>query len=261
MKIALVLALGLSTAVPLYAQGGVGPSVLTLNQAQSHLDEGRIREARAELERWWALHQEEATGGELQRALWLRALMTVDPEIAEVDFRRLTLEFSGGPYAGGAQLRLAQAADARGDRDRAREHYQRLARDYPNGGLRFEALSWLERHGGLLPARERERVEAPPEEPTVRPDDTASAVLAASVLSVELGAFRDQRVATELRERALSAGLAPRIVPRPDGTFSVRVGRLRHRAEAVTLRDRALTAGFRARLIPAEPAARPSGAR
>jgi len=243
---------------PLKAQalsGGVSTGVLTLNRVQARLDEGRVREARGELERWWAQHQVDGGTGELQRALWLRALLTVDPRIADVDFRRLVLEFEDGPYAGQARLRLGQSAHALGDMDAAREHYLALERDYPRSGLRLAARSWLDRYADGATAVPLGRTMPPavtPAEPAVRPDDTASAVRAAQVLSVELGVFRDPRVAAELRERALSAGLAPRITRRPDGSSSVRVGRFVHRDEALALRHRALTLGFQARLIPAE---------
>lgn len=248
---AIALCLGaVLVLVPTTARGqevvapGVSPGILVLNRAQARMDEGRIREARLELMQWWDFHIVNGPDGELQRALWLRGLLTVDPQIAEVDFRRLSLEFPHGPYTGQARLRLAQAAFAQGDRETARDLYVALERDFPNTGLRLAARAWLDRYA---PGTVRER-EAPP---TPIPSDTVT--MPASVVAVELGSFRDLRVARELLARAVSAGLATRVAQMTDGSHSVRMGRYRSPDEAAEVRARAQALGFPARLVPLEP--------
>jgi len=226
-----------------WAQGGVSSGVLTLNRAQVRMDEGRIREARLELTQWWDVSRASGSDGELQRALWLRGLLTVDPRIADVDFRRLLLEFPQGPYTGQARLRLAQSAHARGDLEAAKEHYVALERDFPSGGLRLAARAWLDLY---VPGTARERV-AP--EPAEDPD---TVTMPAPVVAVELGNFRDIRIARELLDRAESAGLQARVAQMPDGSHSVRMGRYGTSALAAAARSRARAMGFPARLVPLE---------
>lgn len=225
---------------------GVSDGVLVLNRTQARMDEGRIREARLELMQWWDLHGASGVNGpdgELQRALWLRGLLTVDPRIAAVDFRRLAIEFPQGPYTGQARLRLAQSAHAQGDRDGAKELYVALERDFPNTGLRLAARAWLDRYApGTI--REREA------RPASVPADTVT--MPASVVAVELGSFRDLRVARELLARAVSAGLATRVAQMTDGSHSVRMGRYRTPHDAAEARTRARALGFPARLVPME---------
>jgi hypothetical protein len=71
-----------------------------------------------------------------QHAIWLRALLTTDPEFSELDYRRLVIEYPGGPYSDGALLRLAQGARAWGDLEAARRYLEILVRDYPLSPLR-----------------------------------------------------------------------------------------------------------------------------
>ena len=44
--------------------------------------------------------------GDRQRGLWLRAILTVDPLMAGLDFQRLVLEYPGGAHSDEALLRL-----------------------------------------------------------------------------------------------------------------------------------------------------------
>ncbi len=238
---------------PTLAQGGVSEGVLTLNRAQSRMDEGRIREARVELMQWWNLHPDgieadslgvvRAPQGELQRALWLRGLLTVDPRIADVDFRRLVMEFPQGSFTGQARLRLAQSAHAQGDLAGATEHFVALERDFPAGGLRLAARAWLDHYApGTARVLERpERVQQP---------DTIT--MPAATVAVELGSFRDPRVARELLERATSAGLESRVAQMSDGSHSVRMGRYTIPSSAAAARARARALGFPARVVPIE---------
>lgn len=205
------------------------------------MDEGRIREARVELTQWWALYGSESREGELQRALWLRGLLTVDPRIADVDFRRLIQEFPDGSYTGGARLRLAQSAHAQGDFEAAKEQFVSLERDYPGTGLRLAARAWLDRYA---PGTLRQR-EAPPP-----PQDPDTITMPAARVAVELGRFRDRRVAGELLDRAESAGLVARVVETGDGFHSVRMGRYDSAPSAAAARARARGLGFPARLVP-----------
>jgi hypothetical protein len=60
--------------------------------------------------------------------------------MAERDYRRLVVEFRGGPYSDDALLRLAQLAWARSESEAALRHLRMLTRDYPESEHRGEAL-------------------------------------------------------------------------------------------------------------------------
>ena len=133
------------------------PSVDDLLRAEARIREGRIGEARTEVERWWLLTSGDATPELLQYALWLRGILTVDPTQADRDFRRIVLEFPSGPRAGASRLRLGQSAHARGDLEAALRHYRALDRDFPGSRFRIIARSWLDRYEAAAEAMIRSR--------------------------------------------------------------------------------------------------------
>ena len=135
-------------AVPVAAAGQATPpaSVDDLLRAESRIREGRIAEARREVARWWLVSGGEATPEVLPFALWLRGILTVDPVQADLDFRRIVVEYPSGPYAGPARLRLGQSAHARGDLPAALRHYRALDRDHPRSRFRLIARAWLDRY-------------------------------------------------------------------------------------------------------------------
>jgi hypothetical protein len=217
---------------------------ISLDEVEVLANRGRILEAREVLETWW---EERGAGvGRLdrQRSLWLRARLTVDPSLAELDLRRLTLEYPGGPYSDDALLRLAQSADVRGDRGRAGDYFRTLLRGYPSSPHASLAAAWLREAGPDVQAtpggnRDRGRVDSPGAPPVVE-----------GAFSVQAGAFRDPERARSLADQLQTAGFDARVVRIPvDGLLRVRVGRYRDRGEAdvlaATLRER----GFEATIV------------
>jgi hypothetical protein len=101
---ALILAVGV--AVPVRAQ-------VSLDVVDSLALAGRADEARTTLESWWQSERAGSSRRDRQRGLWLRALLTVDPRMAGLDFQRLVLEYPGGSHSDEAMLRLGliSAAD------------------------------------------------------------------------------------------------------------------------------------------------------
>ncbi|NIU77032.1 MAG: hypothetical protein GWN71_26795, partial [Gammaproteobacteria bacterium] len=67
----------------------------------------------------------------------------LDPGEASADYRRLVDAYPDGPYADRALLRLALAAEARGDLATARLHYASLADAYSSGDPGRYAAAWL----------------------------------------------------------------------------------------------------------------------
>ncbi len=147
-----VLTTLLVASAPLEAQERAATSVDDLLRAEARIREGRIDEARREVDRWWRVTEGESTPEVLQFAIWLRAILTVDPVQAERDFHRLVIEFPSGPHAAPARVRLGQSAHARGDLVAALRHYVALDRDYPGTRFRLIARAWLDRYGAAARA-------------------------------------------------------------------------------------------------------------
>lgn len=209
-----------------------------LDRVEELVRSGNTEEARAALLSWWASEGARAARRDVQRGLWLRGRLTVDPVQAQVDFRRLVIEFPGGPWSDQALFRLAQAAWASGDAAGAAAHVDRLAREYPTSPVRREAEAWLAEAGpapeppaSALPAeRPVETAVEPPTganaatEPAVRPE-VAPATTAGGPFAVQLGAFSSLERAEGLLRRVSDAGFDARLVRVPGSDLvRVRVG-------------------------------------
>lgn len=147
-----------------------------LDDVEERAAEARLDEARLTLELWFETNGE-IRSVDMERALWLRARLTVDPDLAASDYRRIVLEYPSGTYAARARLRLDQLAEARGERV------------------------------------DREDV----------------------LFALELGSTDSYARAARLFDRALRAGLTPRLVRLDsdgDDRYRIRVGRFRRRADA-----------------------------
>ena len=122
---------------------GLSAQETDLDRVDAHLAQGRFSAARDLLQGWFGEAEGEAPREDRQRGLWLRAVLTVDPEMAAIDLRRLVVRYPGGPYSDRALLRLAQGARALSEEIRALEYVEDLLRDYPESALRdrAEALS------------------------------------------------------------------------------------------------------------------------
>jgi len=272
-KHGLVLALVLAaTSSPAAAQSG-------LERVQELTRLGRAEEARVELMEWWEGDREGASRRELQRGLWLRGRLTVDPVQAELDFQRLAVLYPSGQFTASAILRLAQASFAMGDEDSARRYIGVLVRDYPRSEAREQGEAWLSVAGpvpppGDTPTRvvDDEELDAPteradtggaatsaasarpgtdpPEQGDPPEDDPAAAPTAALNYYVQLGAFADEARAMTLYEQVSEAGIEVRLVRVEGSRFThVRVGRFADRADAVERLDELTAAGISAALV------------
>jgi cell division septation protein DedD len=267
-----VLGMLLAAPGPTEAQGSGGD----LSRAERLVDEGRFAQARQILEGWWNDRQRSASRQDLQTAIWLRAVLTVDPDMADLDYRRLVVEFPGGAHSDDALLRLSRGAEARGDLPAARRYLSILVRDYPESPHRPEARALLARlpdHGdeirdavatgqvdhpapGASPGSPRSGPRSGEQEPAVarapepevreapvpeaREDGLETPELAP--YAVQLGAFSTAERAEDLVRQLRAEGLQVRIV-RTDGSdlFRVRLGGFRTRDaasdRAVGIRD------------------------
>lgn len=228
--------------------------------AQSMLEEverlmrlGRTEEARVTLTDWWEGDRAEASRRDLQRGLWLRGRLTVDPVQAELDFQRLVVLYPSGDFTPDALLRLAQAAWVMGDEEGARRHVATLSRDYPSSEATVRAERWLSDPGPLPPPVERSartavdpdpsRQRAPREDPSVRAADEME-------YSVQLGAFGEPDRAMALYDSVRDQGVAARVVRVRGSPFvHVRVGRFADRASAVRVMEELAARGIDAALV------------
>ena len=79
------------------------------------------------------------------QALFWRASLAASAADAESDYKHIVVDYPLAPQAADALLRLAQLELARGDRDGALAHLQRIPRDYPRSKSLARASYWTAR--------------------------------------------------------------------------------------------------------------------
>ena len=79
------------------------------------------------------------------QALFWRASLAASAADAESDYKHIVVDYPLAPQAADALLRLAQLELARGDRDGALAHLQRVPRDYPRSKSLARASYWMAR--------------------------------------------------------------------------------------------------------------------
>lgn len=219
---------------------------------------GRTEEARAALVEWWDGDREDASRHDLQRGLWLRGRLTVDPVQAELDFRRLVVLYPSGQFTPDAILRMAQASWAMGNEESARDFVAMLERDYPSTPARAAADAWMADAGPVpppgdtptpAPALAETRTEPPREAaaPVAAPEPEAGPPMN---YFVQLGAFGEDERAFALAREAAEQGVDVRVVRVQGSRFThVRVGRFADRTAAVELLEALTARGISAALV------------
>lgn len=240
----------MATATPLSGQSA-------LEEVERLTRLGRTEEARVALADWWEGDRAESSRGELQRGLWLRGRLTVDPVQAELDFQRLVVLYPSGRFTPDALLRLAQGSWAMGDEDAARSHVATLQRDHPGAEATRRAARWLADAGPVPPpgdtpsrseqATEETRPDTPSRSDAPPREETAGAAMN---YSVQLGAFAEPERAAALYESTREQGVDVRLVRVRGSQFvHIRVGRFAQRSAAVELLDELTARGINAALV------------
>lgn len=277
----IALVIGAGAALPALGQG------TSLERVEELVRMGRAEEARGLLVTWWERESDAASRRDLQRALWLRGRLTVDPAQAELDFQRLVVLYPRGQFTADAIFRMAQAAHEAGDEQAARAHVETLRREYASSPVRQRAESWL-RAAGPAPAPPQDAPPSRTAEPSPQAEDgaadrpaatppparetgpaiespagtatgamagTPAAPPAAGAYFVQLGAFAEEERAMALFEEVSAQGIDVRIV-RVDGSrfLHVRFGRFVERAAAARELERLAEAGINAALVRDERA-------
>ena len=251
---ALILAVGV--AVPVGAQE-------SLEVVDSLALAGRADEARTVLESWWQSQRVQSSRRDRQRGLWLRAILTVDPRMAGLDFQRLVLEYPGGSYSDEAMLRLGLISAAAEDLPRAAGYFRTLVTEYPRSPQRRQAEEWLSEHVVAVEeaeaavreaeaaAREEEAevreaaADADAREPDVDSPDRAE--MASPRYAVQVGAFESEERARSLLAAVNASGFRARIVRVPGSALvHVRIGTFLDRTGAAELMVRVRRRGHEA---------------
>ena len=232
-------------AVPMGAQE-------SLDVVDSLASAGRADEARTALEAWWDNERVRSSRLDRQRGLWLRAILTVDPRVAGLDFQRLVLEYPGGSHSDEALLRLGLISAAVEDLPRAAGYFRTLVTDYPRSPQRRRAQDWLSEN--FVAVEEAELAEAesrasesrePESRPEVDAPEPAEAV--AARYAVQVGAFESEERARSLLVSINASGFQARLVHVTGSTLvHVRIGTFLYRAGAVELMDRVRRRGHEA---------------
>lgn len=229
----------------LLALGPVGAAGQTLNDVDQLIRDGRIQEARETLLAWSdATRRPDRV--DRQRALWFRGVLNLDPAQAASAFRRLVLEYPGGPFTDLALHRLGMSAALRGDLRAAESSFSVLARDYPGSPMRREARDWLARNRTALDSLSAQE-DVAPSRPAERVDDRSAR--SQGGFAAQLGAFSSRDRADAVAQAVREAGFQPRVV-RIEGSdfFRVRVGRFEDPEAARAVVERLRQAGFEAGL-------------
>ena len=232
----------------------------TLERVEELVRMGRTDEARSGLLEWWDGGREDASRRELQRGLWLRGRLTVDPVQAELDFQRLAVLYPRGPFTPQAIFRLAQVAHEMGDEEEARGHVATLVRDHANSPAREEAEAWLRATGpaplppdapaGAAAATTNPAAEEREPAPAEENPEAEDAPPRVGNYFVQLGAFAEEGRAMALYQEVREAGIDVRVVRLVgSGFLHVRFGRFVERADAVEELERLTAAGISAALV------------
>jgi cell division protein FtsN len=125
------------------AQSGSKASDPVFARAQALVSDGNGAAGRALID---SVIATTPTGAPLYpQALFWRASLASNAADAESDYRHIVVDYPLAPQAEDALLRLAQLELARGDRDGALTHLQRIQRDYPRSKSLARASYWTSR--------------------------------------------------------------------------------------------------------------------
>lgn len=212
----------------------------TLGIIDSIASKGDIERARSILEGWWETDLQDANRHDRQYALWLRGLLTVDPELASLDFRRLAVSFPGGPYSDDALSRLGLISVANDDLLEASAYFRAILLDYPISPERKIAEEWLNSNQSALEVLELARIPEIQEQVQAIQKNTKSLGQVSSGspgrYAIQVGAFSNSQRARDLAKELAAKGFEVRVVGIKGTALSrVRIGRFKERQRASTL--------------------------
>jgi cell division septation protein DedD len=130
-------------AAPAEAQSPARAAEAVFARAQEMANEGNTPGGRALIDS--VVKATSPTSPVYPQALYWRATLATNAADAESDYRHIVVDYPLAPQAEDALLRLAQLELARGDRDDALAHLQRIPKDYPRSKAIARANYWIAR--------------------------------------------------------------------------------------------------------------------
>jgi len=130
-------------ATPAAAQAPTRPADPIFVRAQGLVSDGNGVAGRALIDS--VIAKTPPTSQLYPQALFWRATLASNAADAESDYKHIVVDYPLAPQAEDALLRLAQLELARGDRDGALGHLQRIPRDYPRSKSLARASYWTAR--------------------------------------------------------------------------------------------------------------------
>jgi cell division septation protein DedD len=129
--------------VPVLSQAQNNPDSATYRRAQMLVNDGNATAGRALVDSMIA----RATPGTnaFAEGLYWRAVLSATAADAEMDYRRIVVDYPMSPRVEDVLLRLAQLELARADYDGALQHLNRLTLEHPAGVTRARAGYWTAR--------------------------------------------------------------------------------------------------------------------
>lgn len=136
-------AVALIVLVPVLSEAQSASDTASYHKAQMLVNDGNAAAGRAIVDSTIA----RATPGtnEYAEGLYWRAVLSATAADAEMDYRRIIVDYALSPRVGDVLLRLAQLELARADYDGALQHLNRLTLEHPGGPGRARAGYWTAR--------------------------------------------------------------------------------------------------------------------
>lgn len=134
--------LAIASAVTADAQGTV-PANPTYRRAQMLVNDGNAQAGRALVDSMIAIAQ--PGSNDYAEGVYWRAVLAATAADAEMDYRRIVVDFPSSPRVEDALIRLAQLEIARGNYDGALRHLTRIASEHPDSPARARAGYWMAR--------------------------------------------------------------------------------------------------------------------
>jgi cell division protein FtsN len=133
----------LVAALPIVGNAQQGSDSAVYRRAQALVNDGNSVAGRALVDSMIA--RATPASNEYAEGLYWRAVLSATAVDAEMDYRRIVVDYSTSPRVEDVLLRLAQLELARADYDGALQHLNRLTLEHPTGKTRARAGYWTAR--------------------------------------------------------------------------------------------------------------------
>jgi len=145
MKYGAVMVSIILAAAPTVTAGAQGtvPVNPTYRRAQTLVNDGNAQAGRALVDSMIGVAQ--PGSNDYVEGIYWRAVLAATAADAEMDYRRIVVDYPSSPRVEDALIRLAQLEIARGNYDGALRHLTRIANEHPDSPARARAGYWTAR--------------------------------------------------------------------------------------------------------------------